>query len=138
MFCKLKEKVRFFDQKVAELTKAQWDQIAGFFPITETPKRGRPKRNPREVVNGILWVCLTGAPWKDMPSRYPPYQTCHRYFQRWNEEGLWDKILFALAKDLKQRGKIDITECFIDGTFSSAKKGGIILEKLSEVKAPRS
>lgn len=43
-----------------------------------------------------------------------------------------------LAQDLRDRGKIDITECFLDGTFASAKKGGVILDRLSEVKAPRS
>ena len=51
---------------------------------------------------------------------------------------MWDPILYSLAKDLKQRGKIDIEECFIDGTFASAKKGGIILERLKEAKGARS
>jgi len=100
--------------------------------------RGRPPQDKRKILNGILWVCRTGAPWKDIPSRYPPYQTCHRYFQQWVQAGIWNKILRTLAEDLKERGKIDISECFIDGTFASAKKGGLILEKLKEVKAPRS
>ena len=51
-------------------------------------------------------------------------------------QGVWDKILWEIARDLKDRRKIDITECFIDGTFASAKKGGLVLEKLSEVKVP--
>jgi hypothetical protein len=51
---------------------------------------------------------------------------------------VWDKVLYRLAQDLRDRGKIDITECFLDGTFASAKKGGVILDRLSEVKAPRS
>jgi transposase len=121
-----------------DLTNSQWERIAEFFPTDEKPKRGRPRQDPRKVINGILWICRTGAPWKDLPSRYPSYQTCHRYFQEWNKEGLWDDTLFRLAQHLKEVGKIDIDECFIDGTFSSAKKGGIILEKLSGAKAPRS
>ena len=48
------------------------------------------------------------------------------------------KVLWNIAKDLKNRGKIDLTECFIDGTFASVKKGGLVFEKLSEVKGPRS
>ena len=121
-----------------DLKDKQWEILVPFFKEEQIVKRGRPRKNPREVLNGILWICRTGAPWKDLPSRYPPYQTCHRYFQDWNEQGLWDKILFTLAKDLKDRGKIDLEECFIDGSFSSAKKGGIVLAKLSEVKAARS
>lgn len=121
-----------------DLTQSQWEQVSSFFPKEEVPRRGRPRQDPRAVLNGILWICRTGAPWKDMPGRYPPYQTCHRYFQQWNQEGLWDKILYKLAQHLKEEGKIDIEECFLDGTFASAKKGGIILEKLSVVRAPRS
>lgn len=120
------------------LTDAQWSAIQEFFPQKDDRSPGRPRRDPREVLDGVLWICRTGAPWKDLPNKFPPYQTCHRYFQHWNQEGIWNKILFRLAEDLKDRGKIDITECFIDGTFSSAKKGGIILEKLSEARAPRS
>src|SRR5215212_352920 len=65
----------------------------------------------------------TLAPWHDLPERYPPYQTCHRRFQRWNEEGVLDAILRALAEDLKEQGRLDLSECFIDGTFVGAKKG---------------
>lgn len=123
---------------MAELTTSQWNCISKFFTSEDKPKRGRPRRNPREVINGILWICRTGAPWKDMPGRYPPYQTCDRYFQAWNESGLWDSILYEIAEHLRKKGEIDISECFIDGTFSSAKKGGTILEKLNGAKAPRS
>jgi Putative transposase of IS4/5 family (DUF4096) len=65
-----------------------------------------------------------GAPWRELPERYPPYQTCHRRFPRWTEEGVLDGILRALAEDLKERGGLDLSECFIDGTFSWAPKRG--------------
>ena len=47
----------------------------------------------------------------------------HRRFQRWNEEGVLDGVLRALAEDLKERGGLDLSECFVDGTFVGAKKG---------------
>ena len=118
----------------------QWERVkeplCGLFTKNDT--RGRPRQDLRAVFNGILWVCRTGAPWLDLPSRYPPYQTCHRYFQAWCKAGIWDKVLHQLAMDLLDRGKIDISECFIDGTFASAKKGGVILDRLRREKAPRS
>ena len=118
----------------------QWelvkDPLSSLFTKKDT--RGRPRQDLRAVFNGILWVCRTGAPWLDLPARYPPYQTCHRYFQAWCKAGIWDQVLHQLAKDLLDRGKIDINECFIDGTFASAKKGGVILDQLRRVKAPRS
>jgi transposase len=89
-------------------------------------------------LNGVLWVLRTGAPWRDLPPRYPPYQTCHRRFQKWESEGVLDQILFALARDLQQRGKLDLTEAFIDGTHAGAKKGALLLDELDAAKRPRS
>ncbi len=85
-------------------------------------KRGRPWRCSREALNGILWILRTGAQWRDLPERYPPYQTCHRRFQRWVQDDTLVRVLEALAQDLKKRGKLDLAECFIDGTFVVAKK----------------
>lgn len=65
-----------------KLTDSQWSIIMPFFepPVSEV-KPGRPRTPSREVLNGILWVLKTGARWRDLPSQYPPYQTCHRRFQ---------------------------------------------------------
>ena len=125
---------------MADLSNAQWDVISPLLPMSKSlpGKKGRPPQDKRQVLNGIIWICRTGAQWKEMPDKYPPYQTCHRYFQLWVESGVWDKVLWKVAKDLKDRGKIDVTECFIDGTFASAKKGGLILEKLRKEKVQRS
>jgi transposase len=61
--------------------------------------------------------------WQDLPERFPPYQTCHRRFQEWVRDGKLKKVLEILAQDLLERGKLDLSETFIDGTFVSAKKG---------------
>jgi transposase len=92
-------------------------------PARRADGKCRPWRDPRDVLNGILWVPRTGAPWRDLPERYAPYQACHRRFQRWAEEGVLDDILRASAEDLKERGGLDLSECFIDGTFVGAIKG---------------
>ena len=108
-----------------ELTDEQWvvlEPLIGAMP-RRADGRGRPWRSSREVLNGILWILRTGAQWADLPERYPPYQTCHRRFQRWVREGTLERVLEALAQDLKDRGKLDLSECFIDGTFVVAKKG---------------
>jgi transposase len=108
-----------------DLTDEQWvvlEPLIGKMP-RRPDGRGRPWRDSREVLNGILWILRTGAQWADLPERYPPYQTCHRRYQRWVREGRFERILEALARDLKERGKLDLSECFIDGTFIVAKKG---------------
>ena len=120
-----------------ELTDEQWAIIGPLIP--EPPRRkdgrGRPWRDTREVLNGVLWILRSGARWQDLPDRFPPYQTCHRRFQHWSRDGTLRKVLEALAEDLRARGEIDLSECFIDGTFIVAKKGGSELVRPSGVKA---
>ncbi len=89
-----------------ELTDEQWALIEPLIP--ELPRRedgrGRPWRDTREVMNGVLWILRSGARWQDLPGRFPPYQTCHRRFQQWVREGTLRKVLEALAEDLRTRG----------------------------------
>jgi transposase len=120
-----------------ELTDEQWAIIAPLIP--EPPRRedgrGRPWKDTREVINGVLWILRSGARWQDLPDRFPPYQTCHRRFQQWSRDGTLRNVLEALAEDLRVRGEIDLSECFIDGTFIVAKKGAQKWERLSGAKA---
>ena len=111
-----------------DLTDEQWAVLEPLIP--EPPRRpdrrGRPWRDAREVLDGVLWVLRTGARWSDLPETYPPYQTCHRRFQRWVRDGTLKRVLTALAKHLRARGVLDLRECFIDGTFVAAKKGEVV------------
>ena len=123
-----------------ELTNEQWELLEELIPEPKTREdgRGRPWKDARQVLNGILWILRTGAPWKDLPGRYPPYQTCHRRFQQWSSDGTIERILEELAVHLEETGKIDLEEAFIDGTFVSAKKGGQKSGKPSGARALKS
>src|ERR1700730_3146659 len=77
----------------------------------------------------ILWILRTGAPWAEVPNRYPSYQTCHRRFQRWVRSCVMKGVLEAPALNLKTRGTLDVREAFIDGSFAPAKKGAPGLER---------
>lgn len=123
-----------------DLTETQWQVLAPLLPRPRQrrDKRGRPWRDPRDVLNGILWILRTGAAWHDLPERYPSYQTCHRRFQLWVRSGTMERVLAALARDLEERGQLDLSECFIDGSFAGAKKGALSSGKQSGVKGPRS
>ncbi len=123
-----------------DLKDEQWAVVKRLLPrvAKRTDGKGRPRVDDREILNGILWIMHTGAPWHDMPDRYPPYQTCHRRFrlkvavtsQEWVKAGVFEKLLRALVKDVKERGGLDLTECFMvtlqttfDGSFVIAKRG---------------
>jgi len=77
--------------KRGELTDEAWERIVPLLP--ENGRRGKQWRNHREVVNGILWKLRTGSPWRDLPERYGPWQTCYERFSRWRRDGTWDRLL---------------------------------------------
>ena len=125
-----------------DLTDEQWQAIEDFIPRDERigcgRSGGRPFSSPRAILDGVLWILRTGAPWADLPRRYPPYQTCHRRFQRWVKDGVLERLLRGLAEDLRHRGGVDLTEAYVDGTHAGAKRGALWLGELAVAKRPRS
>src|SRR5690349_18490622 len=122
-----------------DLTDAQWALLEpSFRPKRREDGRGRPWRDTRAVLNGVFSALRTGAPWHDLPRRYPPYQTCHRRLQLWQRSGRLELLLQRLAEDLRDRGKIDLSEAFVDATFAGAKKGAPPSALLDAVRAAKS
>jgi transposase len=82
-----------------DLTDAEWAAVRPWIPEPQRRPdgRGRPWRDGREILNGILYVIRTGSTWADLPGCYPPYQTCHRRFRRWLQEGVIEDVLAVLG-----------------------------------------
>jgi len=74
------------------LTDAQWERLEPLLP-PQKPATGRPAKDHRTVVEGILWQLATRTPWRDLPERYGPWQTCYDRFSRWRRDGTWDRLL---------------------------------------------
>ena len=79
----------------------------------------------------------TGAPWVDLPDRYPSHQTCHRRFQQWVRCGVLKDVLDVLTQALHDEGYLDLREAFIDGSFAPAKKGGACVGKTKRGKGSK-
>jgi transposase len=69
-----------------------------------TARTGRPARDARVMLNGLMWVLRTGAPGRDLPERFGPWQTVYHHFRRWRNEGVFDRILEALQIRLDREG----------------------------------
>lgn len=98
-----------------ELTDDQWAQLEGVLP-PQQPTTGRPAKDHRTVLNGILWVLRTGAPWRDLPERYGSWQTAYSRFRRWREAGVWGRILTALQAEAADDGDMDGSLAMIAGS----------------------
>ena len=115
-----------------ELADESWEKVACHFPANGV--RGGQWRDHRKVVNGILWVLGSGAPWRDLPDRYGPWQTAHRRLLRWRRDGTWERVLASLRMRADARGLIDWSTWAVDTTSVRAtrhaagarKKGGSI------------
>jgi transposase len=122
-----------------ELTEEQWEAVE---PVLREARRGdnrgRPWHDTRAVLNGVLWVLGTGAQWRELPEKHPPFQTCHRRFQQWIRSGKLEAALKLLARHLYERGKLNLDEAFVDATFASAKKGASPSAPPVAARAPRS
>lgn len=112
-----------------DLTDAQWARLEPLLP-PQKPKTGRINKPHRKVVNGILWILRTGAPWDDLPRRYGKTKTVSSRYYRWRKSGIWERVLAELQAQADQTGDLDWSLHFVDSTVvrahqhaAGAKKG---------------
>ena len=138
-----------------DLSDEQWERLAPLLPPQRSGKRGHPYGDHRKVINGILWILRTGAPWRDLPQRYGPHQTCYDRFVRWRRSGLWKRVLQAVQGKADAAGEVDWDLASVDATVvrahqhaagarhtpaqaevtAAAKKGGLPSERRSSSRA---
>jgi len=74
------------------------------------------------VVNGILWMLRTGAPWRDLPEEFGAWKTVWRLFDQWNGDGTLDQMLRSLQSERLRSGEIDSELWCIDGSVVRAAR----------------
>ena len=104
-----------------QLTDEQWDAVEALIPRKKA-KTGRPPEDPREMLDGVFWILRTGAPWRDLPERFGPWQTVYDYFAAWRKSGVFDRVLEALQVRLDSDGRIDWDLWCIDGASVRAAR----------------
>jgi len=95
-----------------ELTDEQWQLIEHLLPGKEGD-RGRTAKDNRLFVNAVLYVAKTGIPWRDLPERFGNWNSVWRRFDRWCENGVWEKLSEVL-------GEPDLDELMLDSTTIKA------------------
>ena len=85
-------------------------------------RRGGQWHDHRTALNGMFWILHSGAQWRELPERYGPWQTVYARFRRWSREGLWERILQTLQRELDAAGQIEWTLWCIDGSHVRAHK----------------
>jgi transposase len=106
----------------SDLTDLQWQRIKPLLP--KKAGTGRPKVDDREVINGILYVLVTGCSWEYLPHDIgASYQTCHRRLLDYQRRRVWQKILRELMKEAYHKGKINLKNSYHDASVVKTKRG---------------
>jgi transposase len=103
-----------------QLTDEEWALIEDLFPPPAAT--GRPPRDRRQVLDGILWILRTGAPWRDLPHEFGPWATVWDLFDKWNADGTLDKVLDRLRSSRIEAGEVDQELWCVDGTSVRAAR----------------
>jgi transposase len=111
-----------------ELTDEQWNLIERLIPRKKA-RTGRPANDPRLMLDGIFWILGTGAPWRDLPDRFGPFQSVHRYFSEWRRSGVFAGIIEALQVKLDAQGLIDWDLWCVDGACVRASRAAAGADK---------
>ena len=96
-----------------DLSDEEWAAIQPYLP---QQGRGPKRKDDRTILNGIFYLLRTGAPWRDLPSRYGPHTTVYNRDVRWGERGVWQGIFEALATECED------TLIYIDSSIAKAHR----------------
>ena len=102
-----------------DLTDEQWTALQPLLPPRK-PKKGRTNHDHRRIINGILWILRTGAPWRDLPERYGLWGTVSSRFYRWRAAGIWERLFAAVPQQADAEGDLNWDVHFVDATVIRA------------------
>lgn len=103
-----------------ELSDQRWQMIEDIVSPPQT--MGRPRRDDRQMLNGVLWILCSGAQWRDLPERYGPWKTVYQRFRQWRDDGTFDRILTRLHLCLREDGLMDLDTWMVDSTTIRATR----------------
>lgn len=89
----------------SDLSDAQWQLLAQLIGKygPQPSKGGRPRiYDLRDVLDGIFYVAKTGCQWRQLPTDFPPWETVYGYFRRWRRSGLWQRLWWALHRQVRE------------------------------------
>jgi transposase len=92
--------------------------MEGLLPSSDG-RRGRPFRDHRQVLEGIIYRFRTGIAWRDLPAEFGPWQTVWKRHRRFSADGTWDRIHRRLLVDADAAGELEWTVS-IDSTITRA------------------
>jgi transposase len=118
-----------------ELNDEQWAAVQPLIPRS-TARTGRPAGDRRLMLDGLFWILATGAPWRDLPERFGPWQTVYDHFRKWRKSGVFAAVIEALQVKLDNQGHIDWELWCVDGANVRAARAAAGADKKVSTATP--
>ncbi|MCQ3013520.1 MULTISPECIES: IS5 family transposase [Pseudomonas syringae group genomosp. 2] len=103
-----------------EISSERWAIIEAI--ISPPQHMGRPRRDDRQMLDGIFWILCSGAKWRDLPERFGPWKTVYQRFRQWRDNGKFEQVLRHLHLRLREDGFIDLDTWMVDSTSIRASR----------------
>nr|WP_134931458.1 IS5 family transposase [Pseudomonas syringae] len=110
-----------------EISSERWAIIEAI--ISPPQHMGRPRRDDRQMLDGIFWILCSGAKWRDLPERFGPWKTVYQRFRQWRDNGKFEQVLRHLHLRLREDGFIDLDTWMVDSTSIRASRAASGAEK---------
>ncbi|MGZ5136146.1 MAG: IS5 family transposase [Flavitalea sp.] len=87
-----------------DISDKEWNAIKKDFEPAN--KRGNVHKHDKKcIVNAILYIVKDGIQWRLMPKDFPPWQTAHDHFSKWNKGDVWEKFPARLTAHHRQKAE---------------------------------
>ncbi|EGH24685.1 ISPs1, transposase OrfA [Pseudomonas amygdali pv. mori] len=103
-----------------EISSERWAIIEAI--ISPPQHMGRPRRDDRQMLDGIFWILCSGAKWRDLPERFGSWKTVYQRFRQWRDNGKFEQVLRHLHLRLREDGFIDLDTWMVDSTSIRASR----------------
>ncbi len=102
-----------------------WAVIEPLLPVKAAGTPGPARMNDRLVLQGILFVLITGIGWEDLPQElgFGSGMTCWRRLRDWQAAGVFEAMHATMLAHCHRAGLIDFDRVIPDGSHVRAKKG---------------
>ena len=82
-----------------KLTANEWNRIKDYLPPERSGQKGRPRKDNRMMLNGIMWILRTGCQWRELPEIYWNWEGVYTRYRKWQKDGIIEKIFRELNSD---------------------------------------
>ena len=103
-----------------------WELVKPLLPDHAPQRTGRPRASNQAAFTAIVFVLVTGVPWRMVPRQIGcSGVTAWRRLREWQRAGVWERLHRELLRRLNAAGRINWSRGVVDSSHIRALRGGL-------------